>query len=1109
MPHTTDRLAPDDLKEDWHRSLTDRNEARLPKHLREYLTVAKMQAKEDMKMNKQMGYFLVELMGSHEFIWVREENIIEPFDPDEKVNVIKMSNAIEEGRSTLKEFEALINDACADGFETDDENNDSIFSFETLCQSDDVASDMHGESEKALGSKVVKLNTLRDVDGRLGSRNLCGKGKVNQGKDRAKEKAIKSHAKATQECETDPSPRVLVAETFKKAQGNHSGSWTPSKALAAMNSSSDSDSDNDQTLTDHSQHHNAAKVSHSPPILQDEVQDEAPVSLELKSQQGLCGSPNGSVLTRSLKKKSVSSLATAGVINAPAISVACTQRTKTITTPPKRVLGPLASQNDSISACNISIDFNTEDTKEVEYIGLYSPIMNPSPPKNGGVAASNSILSSPTSSASAPCNSFTLHPTTVAGRTATTLAHYDAVVAIGRHYSLLNQDSVIDLTIDSSDEEDIDSRSPRDKMNDHTTQPQQEDGTLRTALQNDVSNGISTYQETVPVDRSAAFSNTTSIVNIRRKKFSLQAPLRMTNVQSVISSHRMQRDDALRGPCSSVRENCSISNYDNVGTLDERNVSDSTPSDASATDQTSTRQAELTAATTLVHNSASISCSLTGTLAATTRANGSTCHVIRGTWVNEDFPTSTPLKFVLRRNVPPENRSMPLTTDGDFHGTFTCRVKNEKGRTTDVCIKEKNVIIQFIECESGMYTLRGAGKNRFGKFDLAGRAHKLNGSENYQLKFQKLYTELAQGMRPNTDNSAPSSKKKEIPVSSADDLVGVHTIRCQGESSREACESIIAGIRGETLQKSNETTNAGTDTCRTSTTSTHIAGVSSVTDVNGRKSIELRSDSSDDDNIGSSGPQDRRISSNADSKHHAEDLPETILNGSNSKLNRNKLCFDISRADHKARGGHELSSRFSRIFCSNHSFKNDVLGELKGEYLAISSFPGNRPSFNTPLSHHFLKFIISRKITSDELLANADFTILQRAYMDHMRSLKRTSSDRLCQEACRSQGLKSSADDIQWKTRVDADPNAAVMNKFPILCRDELVNGLPLRTICTIGPSYGARNCRLIRITRFFFAHRNCSRFLFPSDILYEFVISIRQSNCSAAAGNGAFLTFM
>lgn len=1058
LTHVNGRLAPDDFKEDWHRSLTDRNEARLPKQLREYLRVAKLEAKQDMKMNKRMGYFLVELMGSHDFIWVREDNIIEPFDPDDKVNVIKMSNAIEEGRLTLKEFEILINDACADGFETDDENNDSMISFETLCRSDDVEDDMHDKSGKALGS-----NTLRDADGLCGFRSLGSKCEVNQGKDRAKEKAMQSHAKTTQECETNPSPLVLIADTFKNVQGNYSGSWTPSKALAALNSSSDSDSDDDQTLTDHSQHHNAAKVSRS---------------------------PNGSVSTHSSKENSVSPLEAAGVINSPPISDACIQRTKTIATPPKAVLGTLKSQNDIILACN-------GDMKSVEYIGLYSPIMNLSPPKNGYFAASNSISSSPSSSASAPCNSVTLCPTEVAGRTASTLAYHNAVASIGRHYSVLNQDSVIDLTIDSSSEDDIDSGSPLDKMNEHTTQQQQEDDTLRTALQSDMSNGTSTYQETMPVGRSAVFSNTTSIANIRRKNLSLQASLRMTNVQSVISSHKMQRDDILRGPCNSANENCSIGNNDNVDAIDERNISDSTPSDASAIDQSSTRQAKLTAAKTLVEKSASITCSLSGTLAATTRANGSTCHVIRGTWVNKDFPTSTPQKFVLRRDVPPNNRLMPLIIDGDFHGMFTCRVKNQKGQTTDVCYKEKNVFIQFIECESGLhYTLSGVGKNRFGKFDLAGRAHKLNGSENYQLEFQKMYTEIAQAKRPNIDNSTPSSKKKEIPVSSADDLAGAHTIRCQGERSCEACESIIAGIHKDGPEKSKETTNAGTDTCRTSTTSTHIVVVSSAADLNGQKSIELLSDSSDDDFIGTSGPKDR-LSSNADSKHyHTEDR----------KHNRNKLCFDVSRADHKSKVGHESSSTLSRVFPSNDSIKNDVLGTLQGEYLAISSFSKNCPSFNTPLGHHFLKFIVSRKITSDELLANVDSTILHSTYMDHLRSLD--ISDRLCQEAWRSQGLKSSVNHIQWKTRVDADPNAAVMNNFPILCRDEMVNGLPMRTICTIGPSYGARNCNLIRYHPLLCANHHCSRLFFPSDILYEFVISIRQSNCCAAAGHGAFLTF-
>lgn len=184
-PRKHDRLAPDDQKEDWHLSLTDRNEARLPEKLREDLKAAKRRAEQGLKKTEVMSYFLVEFMGSHEFIWVREGDIIENFDPDDDVNVAsaagnvtkkkrstafntkQMSDAIEEGRWALEEFELQLNDACADGFEADEEYNDSIFTFETLCESDDEADEMNVKCEKAQRSEMDELNELLATDGLL------------------------------------------------------------------------------------------------------------------------------------------------------------------------------------------------------------------------------------------------------------------------------------------------------------------------------------------------------------------------------------------------------------------------------------------------------------------------------------------------------------------------------------------------------------------------------------------------------------------------------------------------------------------------------------------------------------------------------------------------------------------------------------------------------------------------------------------------------------------------------------------------------------------------------------------------------------------------------
>ncbi len=223
---THDRLAPDDQKEDWHLSLTDRNEARLPEKLRDDLRAAKRRAEQGLKKNEVMSYFLVEFMGSHEFIWVREGDIIENFDPDDDVNVAsaagnitkkkrstafntkQMSDAIEEGRWALEEFELQLNDACADGFE-DDEYNDSICNFETLCQTDDEADVMNVKCENAQRSEMEELNEMLSTDGLLDF-SIEGRKKAKARavaikkqsalevkKEKDREKAIKARAKAS------------------------------------------------------------------------------------------------------------------------------------------------------------------------------------------------------------------------------------------------------------------------------------------------------------------------------------------------------------------------------------------------------------------------------------------------------------------------------------------------------------------------------------------------------------------------------------------------------------------------------------------------------------------------------------------------------------------------------------------------------------------------------------------------------------------------------------------------------------------------------------------------------------------------------------------------
>ena len=106
------RLAPDDQKEDWHKTLTDRNEGRLPDKLRTDLKAAKRRAEAGLKKQSSelMSYFLVEFMGTHEFNWVKESDIIESFDPEEDVNIAAAAgNITKKRRSTAFNTKQMTN----------------------------------------------------------------------------------------------------------------------------------------------------------------------------------------------------------------------------------------------------------------------------------------------------------------------------------------------------------------------------------------------------------------------------------------------------------------------------------------------------------------------------------------------------------------------------------------------------------------------------------------------------------------------------------------------------------------------------------------------------------------------------------------------------------------------------------------------------------------------------------------------------------------------------------------------------------------------------------------------------------------------------------------
>lgn len=159
-------MAPEDQREDWHNALTERNEGRLPESLRQQLEAGKRKAVTALKRQstgkaERMSFFLVEFLGTHEFTWCKESDIIEQFDPEEDPDThvggpqgLKKKKhhtrdhrinpqterlrqkAVEEGRWALEEFEMQLSDTCGDLYLSDDEDNDDHYSYDVLCQSE-------------------------------------------------------------------------------------------------------------------------------------------------------------------------------------------------------------------------------------------------------------------------------------------------------------------------------------------------------------------------------------------------------------------------------------------------------------------------------------------------------------------------------------------------------------------------------------------------------------------------------------------------------------------------------------------------------------------------------------------------------------------------------------------------------------------------------------------------------------------------------------------------------------------------------------------------------------------------------------------------------------
>jgi hypothetical protein len=191
-------LPPDDQREDWHAAITERNESRLPEKLNAQLMTTKKKCEQAQK-RQSLSYFLVEFLGTHEFIWVRETDIVEKFDPTDDPNKNAShapkkkrssrssstsivgsktyATALEECGWAQEEYESTLadafDDACNDNKEQEDDDEEEMnYSFALLAQSDDEADDEDGddfqydESNMSL-SDVDEANWLLTHEGKL------------------------------------------------------------------------------------------------------------------------------------------------------------------------------------------------------------------------------------------------------------------------------------------------------------------------------------------------------------------------------------------------------------------------------------------------------------------------------------------------------------------------------------------------------------------------------------------------------------------------------------------------------------------------------------------------------------------------------------------------------------------------------------------------------------------------------------------------------------------------------------------------------------------------------------------------------------------------------
>ena len=233
--------APDDQKEDWHWALTDRNELRLPPSLRTQLSAGKRKAELAIRRQSQghadpQSFFLVEFLGTHEFIWVRETDIVESFDPEDDPNVKasaskkkrsgrasnasvvgskKYQTAVEEAKWALEEFEIQLQDACGEIVapeEDDQESEDGNYSYNVLCVSDDEADEVYSNDNK----DDQTLDDIEEANELIATRGLIDFSATGRKNAKKRAQALKKQKLEAEKKEKLAKQKKQKQETEKK-----------------------------------------------------------------------------------------------------------------------------------------------------------------------------------------------------------------------------------------------------------------------------------------------------------------------------------------------------------------------------------------------------------------------------------------------------------------------------------------------------------------------------------------------------------------------------------------------------------------------------------------------------------------------------------------------------------------------------------------------------------------------------------------------------------------------------------------------------------------------------------------------------------------------------